>query len=121
MIFFDAYAIIEVIKGNPKYAKFGGSVFITNTLHLSEVYYALMRDFNEQIANEMIRRLNFEFIEMTEDIALRAAKFKFDNRTKNMSYTDCLGYISAIKNNFIFLTGDKDFKDIENVEHIPKE
>lgn len=49
-------------------------------------------------------------------VGLNAMKLKLKN--KNLSYTDCIGYIFAIKNNLKFLTGDKKFNDMPNVEFV---
>lgn len=121
MIFFDAYAIIEVINGNKNYQKYIDLTFVTNTLHLSELFYFLLRETDFEFANKIISDLDFEFIEITDEIAIGAAIFKYKNKSKEFSYADCIGYISAIKNNLKFLTGDKDFKNLANVEFVPKD
>ena len=116
MIFFDAYAIIEIINGNESYKKFKEDIILTNTLHLAEVFYSLLKNFGERKAEQILDNLDFEFIEISEDIALESAKFK--NKDKKFSYSDCIGYISAIKNRVVFLTGDKEFKNLKNVEFV---
>lgn len=115
MIFFDSYAILEIIQGNEEYKKFGESIFTTNTLNLAEVFYSLLREINIETANEIINKLDFEFMEISEEIALESAMFRYKNKSRNLSYADCIGYITALKNNMKFLTGDKEFKDMENV------
>jgi predicted nucleic acid-binding protein len=45
-------------------------------------------------------------------------KFRKKNKKRNLSYADCIGYIYALKNNLIFLTGDKEFEDLKNVEFV---
>ncbi len=121
MIFFDAYAIIEVLKGNPRYERFKDITFITNTLHLAEVFFMLLRETSLDNANNLIKNSDFEFIEISGDIAIDAAIFKHNHKDKSLSYADCIGYISAVKNKIKFLTGDEDFRDIENVEYVKKE
>ena len=118
MIFFDAYAIIEIINGNENYQKFKDEVILTNTLHLSEVFYSLLRNFGEKKAGQIISNLDFEFIEISEDIVIKSAEFKFKNKNKNFSYSDCIGYISAISEGIVFLTGDKEFEGFEGVEFV---
>ena len=39
--------------------------------------------------------------------------------TEKVSYVDALGYTLAQKHDLVFLTGDKAFKGIEGVEHVP--
>ena len=118
MIFFDSYSIIEIIKGNVKYEDYKQDIFITNALNLAEVFYSLLKEINKKNAQEIIKQLNFEFIEINKEVAIEAAIFKYENKSKNLSYADCIGYITALKNNLKFLTGDKEFKDMENVEFI---
>ena len=48
-------------------------------------------------------------------------KFRYENKHKKMSMTDCISYIQAKKLGIKFLTGDKEFKNKENVEHVTKE
>ena len=45
-------------------------------------------------------------------------KFKIKYKKQDLSYADCIGYIYAIKNNLLFLTGDKEFKDLKSVEFV---
>jgi predicted nucleic acid-binding protein len=88
---------------------------------LAEVFYFLLREIDEKNAQKIIKKLNFEFIEISKEIALEAAIFKYENKTRNLSYADCIGYMTAIKNNLKFLTGDKEFNGMENVEFISRE
>lgn len=118
MIFFDSYAILEIIKGSLNYKKYSETIFITNTLNLSEVFYSLIREIDEKIVLAIIDNLNFEFIEISEEIAIESAKFKYKNKKSNLSYADCIGYITALKNNMKFLTGDKEFERFGDVEFV---
>ena len=45
---------------------------------------------------------------------------KFRVMNKNMSMTDCISYMQAKELGIKFLTGDKEFEDLENVEFIKK-
>ncbi len=56
--------------------------------------------------------------EITDDIIKSACEFRLINKEKELSYVDCIGYIIAKKLNIKFLTGDKDFENINNVEFI---
>lgn len=116
--FFDSYAIIEIIKGNFNYERFSGMNFITNALNLAEVYYYLLKETDEDTANNIIKKFNFEFIDISPKAAVNSAIFRFKNKKLNLSYADCLGYILALNNNLIFLTGDKGFEKFNNVEFV---
>jgi len=116
--FFDTYAIIEIMKGNPDYSKFKEMTFVTTHLNLSEFYYSLLKEMNETEAKKIISALNMEFIELDYEIALESSSFRYAYKEKKLSYADCIGYIVACKNNLIFLTGDNGFEKIDNVEFV---
>lgn len=120
MIFFDSYAILEVIKGAPNYERYKETTLITNTLNLSEVFYSLIREVGERVGEDIINKLDFEFVEISEEIALKASKFKYKNKKLKLSYADCIGYITALENNMKFLTGDKEFEKFKDVEFVRK-
>ena len=42
--------------------------------------------------------------------------FRHKHAKTRFSYIDCLGYTYALENKSSFLTGDRAFKDMENVE-----
>ena len=46
--------------------------------------------------------------------------FKVDNAKKNVSFFDAVGYIYSRENRLLFVTGDKEFKNLEGVEFITK-
>ena len=116
--FFDSYAIIEIIKGNFNYEKFSGMDFITNSLNLAEVYYYLLKETDEDTASNIIKKFNFEFIEISPKIAIEAAIFRYKNKKLSLSYAICIGYTLALNNDLKFLTGDKGFEKFENVGYV---
>ena len=44
--------------------------------------------------------------------------FRIDNKGKNFSFFDCVGYVFAIENNIKFITGDREFQSMEGVEFV---
>lgn len=116
--FFDSYAIIEIIRLNKSYLRFSKSPIVTNILHLAEVYYFLLRNYNEQTADYWMKGLNFSFLDMSHDIATEAAKLKYKNKKLKLSYADCIGYLTAQRYGLKFLTGDRQFKGMEEVEFV---
>jgi predicted nucleic acid-binding protein len=116
--FFDTYAIIELIKGNPLYERYKNAEKITTMLNLLELYYSLLKDFNENIADYYFDNfLNF-VVPYSAMSVKDAAKFKLKTKGKEFSYIDCLGYIISLENSVKFLTGDEGFKGLENVEFV---
>jgi predicted nucleic acid-binding protein len=119
--FFDTYALIELIKGNPNYEFIKDNVIITSPMNIAELYYSLLLENNKEFADKIINSFNFELIEITSKIAIKSSLFRFQNKKLKLSYIDCMGYILALKNNLLFLTGDKGFENLENVEYVKKE
>jgi len=120
MMFFDSYAILEIINGNSNYEKYSQEIIITNYLNLSEIFYSLLKRVNEKIAKQIIENLDIEFINMDKEISINAALFKEKHKKKKLSYADCIGYVTALKSKLKFLTGDKEFKKLNNVEFVRK-
>ncbi|MBI2660137.1 PIN domain-containing protein [Candidatus Woesearchaeota archaeon] len=114
--FFDTYALIEIIKNNPNYIKYFEEIITTSNFNLAELYFSLLRDLGEEKAKEGYYKFKDCSIELKDDIIFEAMELKLKLKNKNLSYTDCIGYISALKNNLRFLTGDRQFTDMENVE-----
>jgi len=116
--FFDTYAIIEIIKENKAYSSYSKELIITSMLNFGELYYALLKDFNEAVANEWRRILEQTLLLIDTDIIVKAMIFKYENKNKNFSFIDCVGYVLAKENNLTFLTGDKEFMNMPNVEFV---
>ena len=115
--FFDTYAIIEIIEGNKNYEPYIESEIIINNFTFAELCYNLFKDKNVNLDNyskkysKYIMSVNPEWIE-------EAMKFRIEWKDRKVSIPDCIGYIMAKKLEIKFLTGDKEFKDLENVEFV---
>lgn len=116
--FFDTYAIAEILNGNSNYARFSLEPVIITIFNLAEVYWISINQYSEQEADEIYLRYSGCVVDISEEILKEAIKFRKKFKSKNLSYTDCIGYIFALKNNLVFLTGDKEFKELKNVEYV---
>mgnify|MGYP001605914298 CR=1 FL=1 len=116
--FFDSYAIVEIVSGNPNYAKYLGEDFSITIFNLAEVYYSAINNLNEEKADEIYNKYSNCVVEVSDEVLKEAIKFRKANKKKDLSYTDCIGYIYAMKNNMVFLTGDKEFQGMKNVEFV---
>lgn len=116
--FFDSYAILEILKGNIAYNNFSEIKIITTLLNFLEVYYSLLKENDKQTAQLILQKLNFHFIEIDKQLIIEVADFRFQNKALKLSYIDCIGYILAKRLNIKFLTGDKAFENLENVEFV---
>jgi predicted nucleic acid-binding protein len=118
--FFDTYALVEILKGTPSYEKYKNSKIVTTLLNLMEVHYSTMRELGVEKAVLFFNELKSFTIEFSEADILSANYFRYNqNKTgKKFSYIDDLGYVIALKKGIKFLTGDEEFKDVENVEFV---
>ena len=83
-----------------------------------EVYYRILKEFNLQDANKFFEETLEFVIEIENEVIKEAMIFRLQNSKRNLSYIDCIGYVTAKKNGLKFLTGDIQFKDMENVEFV---
>lgn len=116
--FLDTYALVEITKGNKNFEKYLDSDAITLRLNMAELYHSNLSDFNEKTADHFFKlfaRLTFE---MPPEIIPKAVTFRKLHNKKNLSYADCFGYIFAMENKRLFLTGDKAFRGMKGVEFV---
>ena len=116
--FFDTYALVEITKKNPSYVNYFDEPVSTSLFNLIELYYACLKDFDEEKAIETYYKFKNSVIPVTDEIIFEAMKFRKLHINKKFSYIDCIGYNFALKNNLKFLTGDKAFEGMENVEFV---
>lgn len=118
--FFDTYALFEIFFGNENYLKYLDSEVITTRLNLMEMYYHLLRDYGDEVAEKYYDETIGYSIDFTDEDIKKAMKFrlKMKKDKKGLSYVDALGYMIATKMDVPFLTGDIAFEDIPNVEYV---
>jgi predicted nucleic acid-binding protein len=114
--FFDSYAIIELLKRNPNYKKFEDFPLITTVFNKMEVAWWASGVVDENFAKIVSNSLFGQ--EISDDLIVESVIMRRKEKRKDLSYADCLGYCFARKNNLIFLTGDKEFKDLPGVEFV---
>ena len=116
--FFDSYAIVEIVSGNSNYAKYINEPATITIFNLAEIYWAAIKNLEDDEADQIFEKYSLCVVEISDDVLKEAIKFRKKYKSKNLSYADCIGYTYALKNNLIFLTGDKEFKDLNNVEFV---
>ena len=79
-----------------------------------------MNEFDELTANYWYRQLNQYCKSVDKLIMVKGTKFKYEYRKKKISFFDAVGYVYARENNFKFVTGDKEFEKMKNVEFIKR-
>lgn len=118
--FFDTYAVIEIVSGNSHYARFANEPPIITVFNLVEIYYSAINSLDDVKAEDLYEKYSCCVAPVSDEILKEAMKFRKKNKKRNLSYADCVGYIYAVKNNLVFLTGDKEFENLENVEFVKK-
>ncbi len=116
--FFDSYAIIEIIQSNPDYARFAEEPVITTVANLAEVYYYALRTGQTEAYRTALNRMRPELLETDQSDWEKAADFRFGMRGKRVSLIDGLGYRLAQKHGLLFLTGDKEFEKLADVQFV---
>ncbi len=117
--FADTYAIIDYLKGNPVYKKyFTDHEIITTKMNLLEVYYWTLLEETKEKADENYHTFLANTVEVNDETLKQSAQFRFHHKHKKVSYIDALGYQTAQVHKVKFLTGDKAFQSIPNVEFI---
>ena len=116
--FLDSYALIEIIKENQNYKKFQETLNFTSLMNLLEIHYIISKDFGPKKADEIINKFKKILIDINIQDIEEASRFRIKNIKKGFSYVDCLGYSISINRGLVFVTGDKEFENLENVEFV---
>jgi len=106
------------LKGNKNYEPYKKCKIITTKLNIFELYFGLLRDVDEQSAENYFGKYYQFALDFDEDIIKEAAKMRLRLRKRNISMTDCIGYVLSLKLKIKFLTGDKEFESFRNVEFV---
>lgn len=116
--FFDSYAFFEISEGNINYEAYALASILTTKLNLFEVYYKMLRTIGEKEAELFLGEYYGVAIDFDGETIKEAAKFRLQNKQRNLSMADCIGYMLSKKLGVKFLTGDKEFENLENVEFV---
>ncbi|HLC38336.1 MAG TPA: PIN domain-containing protein [Candidatus Norongarragalinales archaeon] len=116
--FFDSYALVEILRGNQAYSKYLSSAPVTTKLNLFEVCHALLRETSLNEAEDFLDDYYAFAFDFDKEAVLEAAVLRFKLKKRNLSMTDCIGYILSQRLGIPFLTGDEQFKDLPNVEFV---
>ena len=114
--FFDSYALIEQINNSPNYAPFANEEIVSSPLNVAEVYYYLLKIGGKALADEWYEEFNGVILSLDTDLLVNAMIFKLNN--KQLSMVDAIGYALSLNEKLLFLTGDKEFKGMANVEFV---
>lgn len=119
----DSYSLIAYIEGEAgkdtmvevfRSARDSGKTCLLSVVNWGEVYYITLREAGQQRADEvehLIHTLPIHLIPADLELAKQAAVFK---ATKKMSYADCFAAALAKHRRVELVTGDKEFRQVEN-------
>ncbi len=121
--FFDTYALHEIEEGSDNYLQFSQDVgIVTTSLNLMELYYSCLVKESQAAAEEKFSHFRPFCIEASDEVLKEAAMMRAQMKAKlnksNLSYVDCIGYVLAKKLKVKFLTGDREFEGLDNVEFV---
>ena len=116
--FFDTYAIVELMENSSGYLRFKDFKIVTSILNIGEIYNILLREKGKETADSWFKNFNCELLEISPEDMVKAVYFRHINKGKNISSTDAVGYILSLNNNIKFLTGDRQFEKMPNVEFV---
>ncbi|WP_297535105.1 PIN domain-containing protein [Thermococcus sp.] len=120
--FADTYALVEILKGNPNYEKYSSAELYTTEFNLLELSYALVRDFGVERAEEILEivksSVTVVILEVHHYVLASEIRIRERKNGKKLSLIDCLGYVMAKSLGVKFLTGDREFGEMENVEFV---
>ncbi|WP_297506117.1 type II toxin-antitoxin system VapC family toxin [Thermococcus sp.] len=122
-IVLDSYAVLAYMNDEPAAEKVeeylnlgrsGKAELYMNVVNLGEVYYIISRKRGTNTANlavALIRREPIQPVVADERLALIAGRIKAFHR---LSYADAFAAATAIDLNATLLTGDDEFKSVED-------
>ena len=126
-IVLDSYALLGFLKNETcaekvdeqfQLAYLGKSYLLMSLLNLSEVFYILVRERNQEFAIKIeaeIFRLPIKFVEADWEMIREAAIIK---ARYPMAFADCLAAALALRKGASVMTGDPEFQHIESLLHI---
>jgi len=118
----DTYALVEILRGSSAYERYAGEELVTSEFNLLELAYALTRDYGREKAVEVLRIVQafVTIVQPTDEDYAEASALRIElkKQDKNLSLIDALGYVLAKRLRILFLTGDREFKDLDNVEYV---
>lgn len=118
MYFFDTYGLWELVKKNPNYARYAQTEIVCTVFNIYEFYATLRREFDKEDAKRVVSALKDCIVEVSVENVMGAVEMKKRLNRTGMSFIDCLGYLKAKELGIPFLTGDREFERMDNVEFV---
>ncbi|MBI4332899.1 MAG: type II toxin-antitoxin system VapC family toxin [Chloroflexi bacterium] len=119
----DTHALMVFLEKEPGYEKVKGyfiealhadNHLLMTSVNFAEIYYLVLREYGEKKLAEVeniIRALPLDLIDVDVPLAKEAGRIK---AVKRMSYADCFAAALARNRGGELITGDREFKNMEN-------
>ncbi len=119
--FLDTYAMIEFLRKNTKYREyFKGGGLSTSIMNLAELYFVALRERGEAVADETYAAFRHFQVEITDpDVKMgMLLRVRLKSKSVHLSYADAIGYAISERLHVRYLTGDRAFLGMPNVEFV---
>ncbi len=116
--FWDTYAIVELLHGNPRYAKYASEPVSLTMFNLAEIYWTALREYSVEKARQIYDLYRPAVVDIDDHTLKAAIEYRKQHKRKRLSYADCVGYLFAVRHGMKFLTGDKEFEGLDYVEFV---
>jgi len=120
--FYDSYAVLAYLSDHPRYRNyFEEDTGVLTKLNLMEICYRILSIHGVRAARRVMTAFSRYQIDFTPNDILGSMKLRSTLKRRGLddSYADALGYYLASKLKIRFLTGDKAFSGLANVEFQP--
>lgn len=123
----DSYSVIAYLENEPggakvadliKQARERGNPLLLSVVNWGEVYYSTCRVAGQSAAERVLQQIDtlpIEIVDADRETAKVAATLKTN---KKMSYADCFAAALAILRKAQMVTGDREFKEVEDRLHV---
>ena len=112
----DTYALIEITKANPDFSIYLSQEIIITDITLAEFYAVLLHEDGKKTADYWFNKLSIYSVSVNKKTLKDAVAFRYQHKKKRISFFDAVGYIFSIRQGYLFVTGDKEFQQMKNVE-----
>lgn len=119
----DSWALMAFLRKEGGYDKVremlaraaeSGKPCLMTAVNWGEIYYLTLREYGEETTDKVmgeVATFPIHVLDVDQDLARQAAIYK---ATKKMSYADCFAAALARLKKAELVTGDKEFKEVEN-------
>ena len=112
----DTYALVEISEANPHFSQYLKEDIVIPELIVAEFYSVTLRQFGKQTAQYWLRKIASYAKSVPLPLLIEAVEFRHEHKKNNISFFDAVGYIFSLRNNYLFVTGDKEFENFKGVE-----